>query len=138
MFAVAAEGEGNQLTVSVEGETVVLDVHSQRGIGNATVELTSGAPPKNIVIRLHLKGLEEFRLSYGQRVIAAQVSSGDNSIAQSVVSPNGDEQAITNDSLFWMNIGIVAGQGYFEIRLPKDVLREGRRSFAIRWVDFYR
>jgi hypothetical protein len=29
-------------------------------------------------------------------------------------------------------------QRYFEIRLPKDLLHDGRRSFSIRWIDFYR
>jgi hypothetical protein len=147
MFAVAAEGAGNQLAVNLEGEAVVIDVHSQRGIGAATVELISGAAPKTIVMRLYLKGLEEFRLSYGQREITGRVSSGDSSVDQSVASPDAGEQPITNASRFWMNITIISDQatahipldqGYFEIRLPEEVLQEGRRLFAIRWVDFYR
>lgn len=148
IFTVTAEGEGDEVTVSVEGETAIIDVHSQSGIGQATVELVSGAPPQKIILRLHLKGLERFRLAYDQTVITAQVSSTDSgAIIQTVVSPNGDETLIASDSPFWLDSRIVSDQtpptipldqGYFEIALPQDFLAAGYRAFAIRWIDFYR
>jgi hypothetical protein len=147
-FTAAAEGEGNELKVSVEGEAVAIDVHSRSGIGAATVELVSGAPPENIVVRLSLQGLEEFRLSSEGIVVTASVSSGDaGRVAQSLGLPEGGEQTLAPDSPLWLDIRIVSDQtpprlpleqGYFEVALPKDFLREGRRTFAIRWIDFYR
>jgi hypothetical protein len=145
---VKAEGEGNSLTVKSEGGAVIVDVRSRSGIGSATVERAPGPAPKKVVIRLWLKGLEEFRLSYDRTVITARVSSSDSrNITQSVDPPGGDERPITPDSPRWMEIKIVSDraapripleQGHFEITLPKDVLGKGRRSFSIRWIDFYR
>ncbi len=145
---VKAEGEGNQLTVKTEGEAVVVDVHSRSGIGSATIDLASGTAPQQIVLRLRLKGLEEFRLSYGRTVITARVSSSDSrNVGQSVAPPGGDERSITPDSPFWMEVEIVPDgaapripldEGHFEVTLPKDVLGKGRPSFSIRWIDFYR
>jgi hypothetical protein len=148
VFTAAAEGDGNELKVSVEGETVVVDVQSRSGIGAATVELASGTPPETIVVRLHVNGLESFRLSYEQTAIAAAVSSGDSrSMLQEVSSPDGGTSPLTSDSPLWLDIRAVSAQatptiplqeGYFEIRLPKGLLSDRQRSFTIRWIDFYR
>jgi hypothetical protein len=99
-------------------------------------------------VRLHLSGLEAFRLSYDQTVIAAAVSSGDSrSVVQSIELPDGGTRPIASDSSFWLDVQVVSAQatpaiplrqGYFEIRLPKGLLDDRRRSFAIRWIDFYR
>ena len=61
-FTITAEGDGNKLTVSAAGETVIMDVHSRSGIGSATAELVSGTLPENILLRLHLAGLEPGRV----------------------------------------------------------------------------
>ncbi len=148
VFTAAAEGDGNELKVSVEGETAVIDVRSRSGIGAATVELASGTPPETIVVRLHVNGLESFRLSYEQTVITAAISSSDSrSILQEVSLPDSDTSPLTSGSPLWLDIRAVSGQatptiplqqGYFEIRLPKQLLSDRQRSFAIRWIDFYR
>jgi len=148
MFQVKAEGEGANVAISVEGKVATLDIRSRSGIGRATVERLSGPAPEKIVVRLRLKGLEEFRLSYDRTVVTARVSSSDErNITQSLDSPGGDERPITSDDPHWMEIKIVSDraapripleQGHFEITLPKDVLGKGRRSFSIQWIDFYR
>jgi len=148
MFQVKTEGDGADAAISVEAKVVVLDIRSRSGIGRARVERVSGPLPEKIVVRLRLKGLEEFRLSYDRMVITARVSSSDSrNITQSVDPPGGNERPITPDSPFWMEVKIVSDQaapripleaGRFEVTLPKRVLGKGRRSFSIRWIDFYR
>ncbi len=148
LVTASAEGDGNEVAVSIEGESVIVDVNSQSGIGSATVELASETIPESIVVRLHLKGLEEFRLSRGRTTITAFVSSGDSqSVTQSVFSPGQDERSIAPGDLFWLEVKIVSDQaaphipldqGHFEIVLPKDFFREGGRSFSFQWIDFYR
>jgi hypothetical protein len=142
-----AEGEGNQLTVKAEGDAVIVDVSSRSGIGRASMKLVSGTIPKKIVLRLRVKGLEEFRLSRDGSEIIARVSSGDGGVTQSIRSRDGDERPITSANPRWLDVKIVSEraaphipleQGHFEITLPKDFLREGGRSFSIRWIDFYR
>src|SRR3990172_4281039 len=78
VFRVSAEGDGNELTVNTEGETTIVEVHSESGIGSATIELVSGGFPEDIVLRLHVQGLEKFQLSYGGTVISASVASSDS------------------------------------------------------------
>jgi hypothetical protein len=134
--------------VSTEGRTVIIDVHSQSGIGRASLERVSEQIPDKIVLRLHLAGLEEFRLSDGNTSLVASVSSsGSREIIQSVVTPGENERNLTQDSPLWMDIRVVPGQtatpsgstgsGYFEITLPEELQRDGQR-FSIEWVDFYR
>lgn len=148
VFTAAAEGDGNDLKVSAEGEIVVIEVRSRSGIGAATVELVSGTPPETIVVYLHVNGLESFRLSYAQTVITAEVSSdASRGILQEVSSPDGGTRPLTSDSPLWLDIRVVSEQAtpviplqqsYFEIRLPQRLLSDRQRSFAIGWIDFYR
>jgi len=148
VFQVKAEGDGANAAISIEEKVAAFDIHSRSGIGRATIEHVSGALPEKIVVRLHLKGLEEFQLSYGRTVVTARVSSSDSrNIVQSVDPPGSDKRSITPDSPFRMEVRIASDQvapripleqGSFEITLPKDVFGKGRRSFSIRWIDFYR
>lgn len=151
MFQVKAEGDDVKTAISVEANVVRLDIRSRSGIGQATFERVSGSLPEKIVVRLYLKGLEEFRLLHdlsreGAEVIV-RVSSSDGSVTQSLCSRGDDEQPITSASSRWLGVRIVSdqttqriplNQGHFEITLPKDFLREGSHSFSIRWIDFYR
>lgn len=148
VFLVKAEGEGADATITMEGRVAVLDIHSRSGIGLVTVDPQSGPLPDKLVVRLHVKGLEELRLSYGRTVVIARVSSSDSrNIVQRVDSPGGDEGLITPDSPRWMALTMASDQavpripleqGHFEMTLPNDVLGQGPRSFSIRWIDFYR
>ncbi len=141
------EGEGNSVTVSDDGKTVILDVFSRKGIGQATIKDVSRMSPEKVVVRMRLKAMEEFRLSYDEMAILAHVSSGDGDITQSLRSPDGNERRITPNSPYWMGIRIVSDktspripldEGHFEITLPKDVIGKGRQAFSIRWVDYHR
>jgi hypothetical protein len=147
-FAIATDSDGNELTENAQGETTLIEVHSQSGMGSATVELVSGEPPKNIVLQLHLQGLEQFRLLYDGMVVTASVSGNDmGNVIESATSTEGGEHSIEPDSPLWLDIRVVSGkdtphipldQGYFEIALPKNFLNDGRHSFSIQWIDFYR
>jgi len=147
VFSIASDDTGNEVAVSVEGETAIFDVRSERGIGSATVELVSGSP-QTIVLRVHLQGLEEFRLMYNEVTLIASVSSRDvDGVAERVVLPDGAEQSLVLGDPLWIDIRIVSDQdvpsipldqGYFEVKLPNNFLNEARRTFSIRWIDFYR
>jgi hypothetical protein len=147
-FVITSDNNSNELTVTAQDETAFVDVHSQSGIGSAAVELVSGTPLQDIVLRLHLRGLEQFRLFYDGTVVTASVDSNDvNNIIESATSPEGEEYSLTPDSSLWLDIRVVSAeaepripldQGHFEIMLPKDFLGEEHRSFSIEWIDFYR
>ena len=142
------EGDGNLVNISPSGDLVVVDVHSPSGIGTATVDWVSGPAPANIIVRLHLRGLESFRLAFDHTVIAAEVSSDEHhNIFQRVELPDGSTQPIASDSPHWLDIQIdptstplatLPQPGSFAIRLPHGIVNEQRHTFTLRWIDFYR
>jgi hypothetical protein len=145
-FRVAVKNSNDKITVLDEDSRTVIDIHSDFGIGSASLELVSGSMPTIILLRLHLKGLEDFQLISPQTTIAASFSTGEvfNVINQRVVSSNTERPLFIIDPL-WMNIDIVSAnqdipvdEGYFEIVVPEKFLRNAGNSFEIKWIDFYR
>jgi len=148
VFSTIAKNQDDQINIQYVNGVTVIDVQSPTGIGSADFELESGVMPENIVLRLHLKGLEEFRLISDETAIAASVSSsGSFSINDQRVNSSGSEYSITSIDPFWMKIEIVSDlatkkipleDGYFEITVPKEFIRSAGNSFEIQWIDFYR
>lgn len=136
------------VTVAIESSATVFDIQSISGIGSASIELVSGTMPEIVLVRLHTAGLEEFRLSYNETIIAASVPSGEGfgNPNESLISSDG-ESPITSLHPMWMKIDVVSKQsvkkipleeGYFEITLPKESARDSRGAFEISWIDFFR
>ena len=132
----AATDKDNQLSWSIEDETAVIDIQSLGGIGKADIKLLSGSYPAQIILRLHLKNLEGFKLTYGKTTVSASSSGTSETVTQSLIESDGSERAITSLSLWWMEIQ--PEQGYLEITLPRALTQEKPKSFSFQWVDFYR
>jgi len=132
---VAAD-QDNQLSLSVEDETTVIDVQSPGGIGKADIELLSGSYPEQIILRLHIKSLEGFKLTYGKTTVSAASSGTSDTVTESLIESDGSERAITSASPWWMEIR--PKQEYLEITLPRALTQEKPKSFSFEWVDFYR
>jgi hypothetical protein len=147
VFSVTAKNQNDQINVQYVDGVTVIDVQSPSGIGSAKVDLESGSMPENMLLQLRIKGLEEFRLiSHQAVVVASGSSSGSFSIYDQRVNSSGSEYSITPIDPLWMKIEIVSDQakkipleeGYFEITVPKEFLRNAGSSFEIQWIDFYR
>jgi len=145
-FRVTAKNADDRITVLDEDSQTVIDIHSDFGIGSASFELVSGSMPDPLLLRLHLKGLEDFQLISSQTIVAASISSSGvfHFISQRVVSSTLDQPILSIDPL-WMNIDIVSEnrkipleEGYFEITLPREFIRNAGNSFEVKWIDFYR
>jgi hypothetical protein len=147
-LAATADRPDTRVAMGADAQRAVVEVFSPSGVGRAAVEITSVALPQTIMLRLHLRGLEELRFTYGETTVIASLSSaGDNTTHQTVLGA-GQEQAIAAGSPYWMNIRLVPGRGspatiplqdgYIEVEAPKDFLARGQTKFAIQWVDFYR
>jgi hypothetical protein len=151
-FAVTPQKEDARITVHVEEDRAYLDIFSASGIGSADLEVTSQMMPSQIIMRFHLRGLEELRLSYHEAVITATLPStkadeirqtfneaGAASTAARPLAPHHPQ---------WMKIRIVpqAGapaavplqQGYIEVEVPQSFIAGGHRRVTIHWIDFYR
>lgn len=148
VFNITTKNQDDQIDARYENGTTTVDIHSPSGIGTAKFELESGAMPEKLILRLHLTGLEEFRLISNQTTIAASGSSSEtfNLTGQSVIA-SGNEYFITPIDPLWMKIEIVSDQsnktiplkkGYFEVIVPKEFVRSAGNSFEVQWIDFYR
>jgi hypothetical protein len=143
-FKLTPARQEDLLVAAYEKDVIVFDVQSASGIGSATIELISGRMPGTVIVRLHTRGLEEFRLSYAETTVAASIPSGEmgGDAMERLLTPAG-ETSITARHPLWMEVRVISTQaapeipfedGYFEITLPKDL----GTSFEIAWVDFYR
>lgn len=148
VFLVTAKNQDDQINIQYVNGITVIDLQSPTGIGSAKFELESGGMPEKILLRLHLKGLEGFRLISNQATIAASASSGGVfEVSDQRVISSGSEYSIMPIDPLWMKIEIVSDQatkkipleeGYFEITVPKEFIRNAGDSFEIQWIDFYR
>ena len=148
VFNVTTENQDDQIDIQHENGVTTVDVHSATGIGSATFELVSGSMPEKVILRLHLTGLEEFRLVSDQATIAASASSSDVfNFTDQRVNASGNEYSITPIDPLWARVEIVSGQrdkkipleeGYFEVTVPKEFIRSAGNSFEIEWIDFFR
>ena len=146
VFSAAAKNPDDQIAFQHKDNTTTIEIHSPLGIGSAKFKLESGAMPEAIILQLHLKGLENFRLISAQHSVSASVSSGEGFKAQSQrkISGNSEQVMLAFDAL-WLDIEIKSSspkvpltEGYFEIVFPKEFVQETGNSFEIQWIDFYR
>ena len=146
VFSMTAKNADDQITLGYKDTTTTIDINSPFGVGSAKFTLTSGDMPEHIVVQLHLKGLEEFKLISAQNVVSASVPSGAGLKAQSQRKISGNsEQVIRSFDALWLDIDIISDsnkipleEGYFEIVLPGEFLEQSGDSFEIQWIDFYR
>jgi hypothetical protein len=148
VFAYTTKNQGDEVNIQYGNGITTIEVHSPTGIGSARFELESGAMPEKVILRLHLSGLEEFRLISDQTALAASASSsGAFSVTNQRVIRSGNEYSITPVDPLWMKIEVVSDQavkkipledGYFEITVPKEFIQEAENSFEIQWIDFFR
>ena len=146
-FIIITKNPEDQVSVAYENGTAQIDVQSPTGIGSATFELESGTMPEIMTLRLHLKGLEQFRLLSPQDQIAASISSGDPLHAnhETILSSGAESQLLPGHPL-WIEIEIVSNaektipleEGYFEVTIPQEFIRNVDKTFEVEWIDFYR
>lgn len=145
-FRVSVKNADDKISILDENSQTIIEIHSDFGIGSASFELVSGTMPDSILVRLHLKGLEDFQLISATDTLAASISSGEvfNVINQRIISSNSENPLMSTDPL-WMNIEIVSEnkhipleEGYFEIEVPPQFIRNAGASFEVKWIDFYR
>jgi len=147
-FSFTSSKPGDTVTITSEENVTIIEVNSAGGIGSARFELVSGSWPQKMIARLHLKGLEEFRLLYAETIIVASASSGSSfNTGDQMVILSGTEEPIPPGHPLWMDIRIVSNEmipnipleeGHFEITFPREFIAKAVSSFEIQWVDFFR
>lgn len=147
-MSVVPQRDDTRVTVCTTGSTATIDVHSESGIGSADVAIASATLPKQIVLRLHLRGLEEFQFAFDNTIVIASLSSmGDGVVRESFTTTGNTDgtQPIDSTSPYWMDVRVVAADrkiplkdGYIEVTAPKHFFEGGFGKFRISWVDFFR
>jgi hypothetical protein len=110
--------------------------------------VVSGPYPTRIVFQLHLKGLEQFTLTYGAVIIDVAVASDGSDQARQTLIRDGVEQPLTPDSPYWMPVEVTTtpdgaskeglSEKTYRLSAPPDLLTTQPPAFTINWIDFFR
>ncbi len=144
----------DKVEVEFEQNKALISIRCPSGIGSAVIERTGRAWPKQVIIKLHLRGLESLRITNGRSSLQASIPSG-------VTRPklrlwkDDLEQSLDSKSPFWMDVRMISGNaisaertpltdGHLLMRIPKiffDTLDEHSgtpSAITLNWIDFYR
>ena len=102
---------------------------------------------KEVLVRLHLTGLESFKASNGKVTLHVSVSStGENETRVWISSDGREESTVTRTSLFWTTCEDRRGRKedsaqertLWAATCPRRYSRMSPKSLTLSWVDFYR
>lgn len=147
LFKITTKRDNDRVEVKIEKDKVVFSVHSPFGISNAVIERKDEKWPDAIMLRLHLKGLENFRATNDKVRLEASVSSPDGKVR--LWKDGQEDSPLDAKCPYWMEIRMVGGDGklakviplkagYIEMQLPKAFFEGNPKSITVNWIDFYR
>jgi hypothetical protein len=148
-FKVTLRRPDDTWGVKMSGPVAVFSLKSPSGISRAVIERGEEKWPKVVVLYLHLKGLENFRVGNGQYVLHATVKVKDGKIVMRQFKNDQETLKLQRTDPLWLNICPMSSDGkpatmlpltdgYFEITLPDAFLRDNPKSITLHWVDFFR
>jgi hypothetical protein len=148
-FKITTKKKDDTVEVQADKDRAVFIVKSPFGISQAVIGRQAETWPKVIVLRLHLKGLEGFRLSNGKVALDAAVSLQEGKAKLRLWKDGKEDVPLDEKSPFWTDIRIVGGDGkpareiplkggYFELTLPRVLFDGNSESITVNWIDFYR
>jgi len=140
-FKITTKRDNDKIGVQIENGKVLVSIQSPFGISQATIERLDEEWLDTIVLKLHLKGLENFKVTNGTITLEAAVSSHDIRIWKD----GKEDSPLDSKSPYWMEIRMVGkaetiplNDGYFEMELPTVFFEGNPKSFTVNWIDFYR
>lgn len=164
LFDVSTNDEPTPTQVVATAAKVEFSIRSVSGIGKAVIRRKTESWPTTVLLRLHLNGLENFRVSNGQVTIGAAVSNA--SPTEYRVWNEADEAtSVTSKDPLWIKItqpierpeaqlvpknaeppeakdaeaaSVNNVKSFFQIELPLALFKNNPSSLQIEWIDFYR
>ena len=148
-FKITSKRDSDRVEVKVEKDKARFSVHSPFGISQAVIERRGKNWPDIVTLRLHLKGLENFKVANGKVTLHAAVSSHGEKQPVRLWLDDKEDSPLTAKSPHWMEVRMVGNDGkpmntiplvdgHFEMQLPKALFAGNPRSITISWIDFYR
>jgi len=146
-FKITTKRDNDKVEIKVESDKAVFSVHSPFGIRQTVIERADENWSDIVMLRLHLKGLENFKVTNGDITIEAAVSSQDGKVR--LWKDGKEDSPLDAKSPYWTEIrmfsddgkpttSIPVTDGYFEIQLPKALFEDNPKSITVNWIDFYR
>lgn len=148
-FKLTLKRDTDKVEVKVEKGKAIFSVHSPFGISHSVIQRADEKWPDAVVLRLHLKGLENFRVTNGKVKLEASASVQDGKPLVRLWKDGKENMPLDAKSPYWMEVRILGGDGklakeiplkdgYFEMPLPKAFFEGNPKSITVHWIDFYR
>ena len=146
-YKITTKRDNDRVEVKTEKKQTVFIVKSPFGISNAAIERTGEKWPDSVILRLHLKGLENFKAMNDKLKLEASVSSQDGKVR--LWKDGKEDSPLDAKSPYWMSIRMVGNDGkpakaiplkdgYFEMAMPKSFFEGNPKEITLSWIDFYR
>jgi hypothetical protein len=146
-FKITTKRDDDRVEMKAGKDKVAFSVHSPFGISHAVIERSGETWPTAVVVRLHPKGLENFRVTIDKVKLKASVSSQDGTAR--VWKDGKEDEPIGAKSPYRMAIRMIdkdgkpttaipLQDGLFELSLPRAFFDGNPKSIELNWTDFYR
>jgi hypothetical protein len=148
-FKVTTKRADDRVDVKVERSKATISVHSPFGISQAVIERGGETWPDAVVLRLHLKGLENFKATNGTVKLEGSASLQDGKPLVRLWKDGKEDAPLDAKGPYWIEVRIVGGDGqpakelplkggYFELPLPRAMFEGNPKAITLNWIDFYR
>lgn len=148
-FRITTKRDDDRVDVKAEKGKATFSIHSPFGISHAVIERADDKWPDAVVLRLHLTGLENVKVTNGQIKLEASASLQDGKPLVRLWKDGKEDAPLDAKCPCWMEIRIVGGDGkqakaiplkggYFEMQLPKAFFEGNPKTVTVNWIDFYR
>ena len=134
---------GASIDVNVGQTGVIFEVSDESGIGGGSIHLLNGEWPEKVFLRLLLSGLEGLEVRVGGEIYSGAYRGesspqSDNCLPVRMLDAKGSP--LGGRYLFESDKGgdMTRREGYYEIELPRALLKPEARTIELSWVDFYR
>jgi hypothetical protein len=148
-FKITTRKPDDTVEVREEKGRTFFVVKSPFGISQAVIERQEQTWPKVVVLRLHLKGLENFKVAGGKLSLSAAVAVREGKAEVRLWKDDKEDAPLDEKSPCWMDVRVLDKDGkparevplkggYFEITLPAVLFNDNPKSITLSWIDFYR
>ncbi len=110
-FRITAKRSDDKIEVNVEKDKAQFSVQSPFGISQAVIERIGKTWPAVLTLRLHLKGLENLKISNGKAALEVAISSNADKHQVRLWLNGQEELPLDADSPFWMTVLMVDKDG---------------------------
>ena len=148
-FKITTKRDNDRVDVKAEKGKATFSTHSPFGISHAVIERTGETWPDAVVLRLHLKGLENFKVTNGKVRLEGSASLQDGRPVVRLWKDGKEDMLLDAKSPYWIDVRILGDDGkaakeiplkdgHFEMVLPKTFFEGNPKSLTVNWIDFYR